>query len=29
MTPNPLTATQHAVLAHAIHHTNGKIDWFP
>ena len=29
MTTLLLTATQHAVLAHAIHHTNGKIDWFP
>ena len=29
MTTLQLTATQHAVLAHAIHHTNGKIDWFP
>ncbi len=24
-----LNATQHAVLAHAIHHTDGRIDWFP
>ena len=24
-----LTATQHAVLAYAIEHTDGKIDWFP
>lgn len=24
-----LTATQHAVLAHAIQHTAGKIEWFP
>ena len=24
-----LTATQHAMLAHAIHHTEGRIDWFP
>ena len=24
-----LTATQHAMLAHAIHHTDGRIDWFP
>jgi hypothetical protein len=24
-----LTATQHAVLDHAIHHTEGQIDWFP
>ncbi|MDP2433515.1 MAG: DUF3489 domain-containing protein [Pseudomonadota bacterium] len=29
MTTLQLTATQHAVLAHAIHHTDGKIDWFP
>ena len=24
-----LNPTQHAVLAHAIHHTQGRIDWFP
>lgn len=24
-----LNPTQHAVLAHAIHHTEGRIDWFP
>ena len=24
-----LTATQHAVLVHAIHHAEGRIDWFP
>lgn len=24
-----LTTTQHAMLAHAIHHTEGRIDWFP
>ena len=24
-----LTATQHAMLTHAIHHTEGRIDWFP
>jgi hypothetical protein len=24
-----LTATQHTVLAHAINHADGKIDWFP
>lgn len=24
-----LTTTQHAMLAHAIHHTDGRIDWFP
>lgn len=24
-----LTVTQHAVLAHAIHHSDGKLDWFP
>ncbi|MDP2431802.1 MAG: DUF3489 domain-containing protein [Pseudomonadota bacterium] len=29
MTTLQLTATQHAVLAHAVHHTDGKIDWFP
>jgi len=29
MTTQQLTATQHAVLAYAIEHTGGKIDWFP
>lgn len=29
MTTTQLTVTQHAVLAHAIHHSDGKIDWFP
>lgn len=29
MTPIQLTATQSAVLAHAIRHTDGRIDWFP
>lgn len=29
MNTTQLTATQHAVLAHAIHHTSGKIEWFP
>jgi hypothetical protein len=29
MTTTQLTATQHAVLAHAIHHTDGKLEWFP
>ena len=24
-----LTPTQHAILAHAIQHRDGKIDWFP
>ncbi len=24
-----LTATQHAVLAHALEHSGGRIDWFP
>ena len=24
-----LTAAQHAILAHAIHNTHGRIDWFP
>lgn len=24
-----LTTTQHAMLDHAIHHTDGRIDWFP
>ena len=29
MTTTPLTLSQHAGLAHAIHNTSGKIDWFP
>jgi len=29
MTPIQLTPAQHAILAHAIHHTGGKIEWFP
>ena len=29
MTTTQLTASQHAVLAHAIHHSDGKLDWFP
>jgi hypothetical protein len=29
MTTSQLTASQHAVLAYAIHNTSGKIDWFP
>ena len=29
MTTTQLTATQHAVLAYAIDHSDGKIDWFP
>lgn len=29
MTTIQLTPAQHAILAHAIHHTAGKIDWFP
>jgi len=29
MTTIQLTVTQHAVLAYAIHHSDGKIDWFP
>jgi hypothetical protein len=29
MTPTQLTPAQHAVLAYAIEHTGGKIDWFP
>ncbi len=28
MAPN-LTPAQHAILAHAVHHTEGKIAWFP
>ena len=29
MTTTQLTVTQNAVLAHAIHHSDGKLDWFP
>lgn len=29
MTSTPLTPTQHAVLAYALEHTSGKIEWFP
>jgi hypothetical protein len=29
MTSTQLTPAQHAVLAYAIEHTDGKIDWFP
>jgi hypothetical protein len=29
MTPTPLTPAQHAILAKAIHTSDGKIDWFP
>lgn len=29
MTTIQLTPTQHAILAHAVEHTSGKIDWFP
>ena len=29
MTTTQLTPAQHAILAYAIEHTNGKIDWFP
>jgi hypothetical protein len=29
MTTIQLTATQHAILAHATESTNGQIDWFP
>lgn len=29
MTTSQLTATQHAVLTHAINHADGKINWFP
>lgn len=29
MTTTQLTATQQAVLANAIHHTSGKLEWFP
>jgi hypothetical protein len=28
MTPQ-LSASQHAILAHAIHHTDGRLSWFP
>lgn len=29
MTPITLTPTQHAILAHAIEHHGGRIEWFP
>ena len=29
MTTTQLTPTQHTILAHAVEHTSGKIDWFP
>ena len=29
MSTTTLTTTQHAMLAHAIHQTEGRIDWFP
>jgi len=29
MHPPEITLTQHAILAYAIHHTEGKIEWFP
>jgi len=29
MTAVPLTPTQHATLAHALDHTEGRIEWFP
>ncbi|CAH0443909.1 DUF3489 domain-containing protein [Ralstonia pseudosolanacearum] len=29
MTTQQLTPTQHAILAYAIQHTGGKIEWFP
>ena len=29
MTTTQLTPAQHAILAYAIEHTDGKIDWFP
>ena len=29
MTSTQLTPAQHAILAYALEHTNGKIDWFP
>ncbi|MFV8621907.1 hypothetical protein ACNRBL_21050, partial [Ralstonia pseudosolanacearum] len=29
MTTQQLTPAQHAILAYAIQHTGGKIEWFP
>jgi len=29
MTEAPLTPTQHAILSHALDHTDGRIEWFP
>lgn len=29
MITTQLTPAQHAILAHAVEHTSGKIDWFP
>ena len=29
MTTTQLTPAQQAILAHAVEHTSGKIDWFP
>ncbi len=29
MSTTPLTPAQHAILAHAVHHADGRIDWFP
>ena len=29
MTTTQLTPAQHAILAHAVEHSSGKIDWFP
>ena len=29
MTTTKLTPAQHAILAHAVEHTSGKIEWFP
>lgn len=29
MTTTQLTPAQHAILAHAVEHTSGRIDWFP
>lgn len=29
MTSTQLTPAQHAIVAYALEHTNGKIDWFP
>jgi hypothetical protein len=29
MTTTQLTPAQHAILAYALEHTSGKIDWFP